>query len=78
MTRDEIYKAIEEERIAQDREHGGPAHDDQHNHHDWIVFVTKHLGRCVTGGRQQFVKQMVRVAALAVAAVEWASRSHDW
>jgi hypothetical protein len=77
MTRDEIYKAVDKEREAQDREHGGPAHDDAHNHYDWIVFVTKHLGRSVTGGRTQFIKQMVRVAALAVAAVEWATRGEE-
>lgn len=78
MTRAEIYKAIDEERAAQDQEHGGTEHDDSHNHHDWIVFVTKHLGRAVTGGRTQFIKQMIRVAALAVAAIEWASRGRDW
>lgn len=50
---------------------GGPEHDDEHGPYAWIAFITKHAGKAMDG---DFRGQMIRVAALAVAAVETCDR----
>ena len=74
-----IYDEIEAERISQDQKWGGASHDDTHNSHDWICYITKHLGKAVTypWNHLTFRQQMVRIAALAVAAIEWCDRWAD-
>lgn len=74
--RDMIILEVLSERYQQDRQWGGAAHDDQHGSHDWIAYLSKHLGKAVVWPFDliTFRKQMVRVAALAVAAIEWADR----
>lgn len=77
MTNQEkIVKEILEERENQDNKWGGNDHDDQHGSHDWIAFITKHLGKAVMWpwNGNAFRAQMIRVAALAVATVEWHDR----
>ena len=71
-----VLTEVFHERRKQDLKWGGPAHDNQHNSHDWIAYITLHAGRAVMWpwDRETFRKQMVRVAALAVAAVEWCDR----
>jgi hypothetical protein len=73
---DDVYEAIRQERAAQDARWGGPEHDDQHSNFDWIAYIAKHVGRAVQWpfDRDAFRRQMVIVAALAVAAIEWADR----
>lgn len=65
------------ERYNQDREHGGPIHDDTHTYNDWTAILTRHLGLAASDRAEvdpvRWRKQMIRVAALAVAAVQ----SHD-
>jgi hypothetical protein len=62
------------ERMAQDAEHGGPAADDEHDCNEWLVIALRHLGlaandeAAVDPGR--FRRQMIRVSAVALAAVE--------
>lgn len=75
--RSDIFYEINNERIAQDAEWGGIKHDDTHNSWDWIAYLTKHLGKAVMWpfNRDKFRYQMIRVAALAVAAVEWIERT---
>jgi len=69
-----ILSEIEAERQAQDREHGGPAHDDTHTCNDWLAILVRHLG--LAGSDEavidpvRFRRQMIRVGALAVAIVE--------
>ena len=72
----DVYGTIRKERARQDAEWGGPGHDDQHNSHDWVAFITKHAGMAVMWPFRPsvFRYQMVRVAALAVAAIEWFDR----
>ncbi len=74
-----IFGEIREEREKQDEKWGGPSHDDGHTSHDWVAYVTRHLGKAVMWPweREVFRKQMVRVAALAVAAVEWCDRGEE-
>lgn len=72
----DIWKEIEAERRAQDQKWGGPAHDDHHHSHDWMAYIVQHLGRATMWpfDIKIFRKQMIRVAALAVAAIEWVNR----
>jgi hypothetical protein len=60
------YGDVRKERQAQDIKWGGPRHDDTHNENDWISCVRRHTDKA----SYDFRKQMIRVAALAVAAVE--------
>lgn len=75
-----VLAEVAEERKEQDEEWGGAAHDDQHGSNDWIAYIAKHVGKAVwymsagQHGRATFRYQMIRVAALAVAAVEWCDR----
>lgn len=67
-----IWNQILEERVRQDEEWGA-VHDQGHKAWDWVALIVKHLGRAVldTKCSEVFEEQMVRVAALAVAAIEW-------
>ena len=73
---DRIFEEIRAERAAQDAKWGGSGHDDTHSNFDWIAYMVKHLGRAVQWpfDPAMFKRQMVIVAALAVAAIEWAER----
>jgi hypothetical protein len=73
-----IYEQIQMERIAQDFQWGGPEHDDNHSAWDWIAYLTKHVGRAVMWPFNSLIfrTQMVKVAALAVAAIEWLDRNY--
>lgn len=70
----EVVTAILDEREDQDRMWGGPANDNKHTGFDWVALITKQLGEAVEstfhGDAPGFRFAMVRVAALAVAAIE--------
>jgi hypothetical protein len=74
--RQRVLDEIHAEREAQDREFGGPRVDDAKRAPDWQSVILKHLGRAVDRpfDAARFRRQMVRVAALAVAGVEWIDR----
>lgn len=76
--REGIYREIESERAEQDAEWGGPSHDDEHSAGDWLEFLRKHWAKANAAPLDRdgptFRKQMVRVAALAVATIEWFDR----
>ena len=77
MSTTAVLLAVADERARQDEKWGGPAHDDQHTSHDWIAYIVRYSGRAVTYGPfdvLRFREHMVQVAALAVAAAEWADR----
>lgn len=72
-------KIIEEmlaEREYQDNRWGGPGHDDRHGSHDWIAYLTKHIGKAVMWpwDGPKFRIQMIKIGALAIAAAEWYDR----
>jgi len=69
-----IYEEIAEERKRQDALWGGPDHDDRHHPNDWILFIVDHAMRAFHDPHKNFRTQMIRVAALAVAAIETADR----
>lgn len=68
----DVYEEIREERAHQDTKWGGAQHDDQHHPHDWLTYLVGHLGRAWSYPFEPDVyrRQLIRVAALAVAAIE--------
>lgn len=76
-SRDTIYAEISAEREKQTRTWGEG--DTVNGPNDWIALTTKHLGRAVhwPWNTTTFRHQMVIVAALAVAAIEWADSDGD-
>ncbi len=68
-----IYSEIQTERNQQDVRYGGAEHDDTHSKDDWASFIQEHNDRAFneTGADRRY--ELIRVAALAVAAIE----SHD-
>lgn len=71
-----VWREILQERSRQVEQWGGEVHDDLHSNYDWIAYLTKHVGKAVQWPFKlaDFRYQMVRVAALAVAAIEWCDR----
>lgn len=66
--RSSIFEEIEVERGRQDARWGGPEHDSGHSWKDWVQLITHHANR--TMPTAQFRRQMIKVAALAVAGIE--------
>ena len=78
MDIDKVLEQIKEVRRYQDEKWGGPAHDDGHTGFEWVEFIEKQVQGSVNPSSVNFVvfrEQMVRVAALAVAAIQWADRN---
>ncbi len=74
-----LIREISNERDRQVEKWGGAKHDDNHLPADWITIITAHLGKASTaamgdGDRQTrltlYHKQLIRVAALCIAALE--------
>lgn len=72
-----VLAQVREERRRQDKQWGGPSHDDAHVPSDWVSYVGEHLDRAkksivqrVLADPDRYRQNMIEVAALAVAAVE--------
>jgi len=63
-----IWGEVQRERQAQANQWDGSSHDDHHAPNDWIAFISYHAGK--GSYKADFRQQMIRVAALAVAAIE--------
>jgi hypothetical protein len=69
---------IEECRLAQDKQWGGPEHDDTHAAHEWLGYIIKQLDEADValdpppGGSNLdiYESRLIDVAALAVAAIQ--------
>lgn len=72
-----VMLEICDERTRQDAKWGGPEHDAQHSPLTWAALVTRHAMRAADGSGTlpTFRKQMVRAAALALAAIEACDRA---
>lgn len=75
----DVYDEVKAEREAQDREWGGPAHDDGHDDADWLEFIAikERAAEWVRGRRpydaterRELRYRLIQIAALAVAGVE--------
>lgn len=82
IEREVVFSQIDAERQRQDRQWGGSHHDNAHARRDWLGFIDDHNGRAkaalsATARHKQdldeYRKQLVEVAALAIAAIE----AHD-
>ncbi|WP_437309945.1 hypothetical protein [Sorangium sp. So ce388] len=67
-----VYDEIAAERAVQDAKWGGRDADDRNTPNDWIAYIAGHAGRAWSSPLDlaTYRKQLIRVAALAVAAVE--------
>lgn len=76
-----IFEQLVEERRSQDRQWGGPDHDDEHTRRDWLDFLKEHTDRArkLIGRGQRVVdldayrQRLIVIVALGVAAIE----AHD-
>lgn len=73
----DLYDEIRDERSRQDVKWGGSEHDDDHSVNDFIAYIVKHAGRAVEEPKNVQRRQMIRVAALAVAVIEKIDRSYQ-
>lgn len=79
-----LYLEIADERSHQDKKWGGPEHDNHHTTFEWVGFITYYLGKSIdciinNAGKEEhqlllFRYNMIKVAALAIAAVEAVDR----
>lgn len=72
-----VLSEVAAERARQDEQWGGPEHDDEHVPFEWNGFIGLQLDAAdratVKRDRAQWRERMIKIAALAVAAIE----SHD-
>jgi hypothetical protein len=69
--KEKIFDEILHERMSQDEEHGGPAHDDTHRTADWTAFIHDHANRAdLTPSSARYRYELIRIAATAIAAIE--------
>lgn len=61
---------IVKERDYQDQKWGGSGFDDQHSQTDWFGWINEYASGVNRGAKYDFRTRMVKVAALAVAALE--------
>jgi hypothetical protein len=68
----EVLAEVARERQAQDKEWGGPVHDDnEHGPSDWMAFIRDKGNKALEARTdEEYRKRLVQIAALAVAAVE--------
>jgi hypothetical protein len=73
-----IAAEVRERRAEQDKQWGGPKHDDEHFPADWVRYIRKAARQAMTREVPQeaegFEDYMLDVAALAVAAIESSRR----
>lgn len=61
---------IAAERTRQELQHGGDDNDDNNSYHDWAKFISYQLDRGRYEQPSEMRERLVKVAALAVAAIE--------
>lgn len=69
------YDDIRAERARQDLQWGGPAHDDGHAVEDWCSYIGRQL--YFVEVRPPVRDRLVKIAALAVAAIESLDRQRE-
>lgn len=75
MMNEQLIKEIVLERVSQDQQWGGADHDDFHNQHNWCEYISYQLDYVADNlTPEAFEQRMIKVAALAVAAIESSRR----
>lgn len=69
MRNEALFDEITKEREYQDGKWGGPTHDDLHDEEEWMD-ILEHYATGGDEGLHDFRTSMVKVAAIAVAAIE--------
>lgn len=67
----EILGFVADHRYFQDLQHGGPAHDDTHQPHEWEDLLRLHCYRlvdCLMQPNDDYPDRLLKIAAIAVAA----------
>lgn len=65
-----ILEEIKAERSAQDAQWGGAEHDDEHDSSEFCGFIAAQIEKCDHGRGPDVRERLIKIAALAVAAVE--------
>ena len=66
-----VLEEITRERARQELKWGGPEHDDTHSRADWINLIDERLAYPEEADEcAEYRKDMIEIAALAIAAVE--------
>jgi hypothetical protein len=75
-----VFYEIQRERVGQDHQWGGPAHDDQHAVDEWMDFIQAQIQKCDNevirhlhdhvAVKRLTRARLVKIAALAVAGIE--------
>ena len=77
ITQVDVFALIEQEREYQDQKWGGADFDDHNTVFNWFAYIMLIPGRKMRDWRftrSDFITAMTKIAALAVAAIEWADR----
>lgn len=67
------FRDVSAERNRQDEQWGGAQHDDRHNAADWVNCISKQLHLLCNNAERR--ARLVKIAALAIAAIESADRT---
>lgn len=73
---DTVFDEVRAERVRQDRQWGGAAHDDIHDRLEWCRYIDKQILFAIRHDSDpvEFENRMIKAAALAVAAIESSRR----
>lgn len=72
-----VLDEVAAERRRQDQLWGGEAHDDRHTPYDWFTYLQKQLNRFrVHKNWSDKRERLIKIAALAVAAIESGDRKN--
>lgn len=71
---DKAVDLVSDERDLQDEQWGGPPHDDTRTDENWADYIEKQL---ILFRKEQSQDRLVKIAALAVAAIEQRLRLSD-
>lgn len=69
ISREQIYCDIEHERYNQDQQWGGTEVDKTRSSDDWFIYIRKQVNSGILN-KEEAKSRLVKVAALAVAALE--------
>lgn len=77
LGREILYRTLDEEREYQDKK-WGTGFDDKNTPNDWVTYITQYAssrGGALKLNKDEFKHAMVKVASLAIAAIEATERN---
>jgi len=70
MSKAQILQEIRDEREAQDRQWGGRASDDTRSDEQWFAYIDRQEDLWIADYQQNTRQRLIKIAAIAVAAIE--------